>query len=353
MFGVITNIIGGWLGARIGLNRIMNIGLGVQIVSLSMLLVPSTMLTVVWVMAAQAFSGIAKDLNKMSAKSAIKNLVPQDAPSTLFKWVALLTGSKNALKGMGFFLGGFLLSALGFKQAVLVMIAGLFAVWLISMIALKDVTRRGTSKPKFIEIFAKTRSINYLSAARLFLFAARDVWFVIALPVYMAITLKWDHASVGGFFAAWIMIYGAIQSVAPKLIQEPTMGDESDAGVAASANYWIAVLAAVTAILALTFSFGWMTPELLVLGLFVFGAVFALNSSLHSFMIVRLASSENTSMDVGFYYMANAMGRLTGTVLSGLLFQYYGLGACLTMATVFLVVTLVLSRRLTVSKILK
>jgi len=346
VFGVITNLVGGWLGARIGLNRIMNIGLGIQIIALSMLLVPNPMLSVLWVMVAQALSGVAKDLNKMSAKSAVKGLVPQDAPNKLFKWVAILTGSKNALKGMGFFLGGFLLTLFGFKTAVLVLASALSLVWLVSLVMLRDAARLSESKPKLIEIFAKTRSINYLSAARLFLFAARDVWFVVALPVYMAVTLEWEHASIGGFFAVWIMVYGAIQSVAPKLIHVPRTNDTSNAKVVAPAIQWVAGLAVVTAALSLGFSFGWVTPPLLVLGLFVFGAVFAVNSSLHSFMIVSLASADNTSMDVGFYYMANAMGRLVGTVLSGLLYQYYGLEACLYAATVFLIITFGLSQQL-------
>ena len=112
IFGVVTNLVGGWLGARLGLNRTMNIGLALQVLALGMLLAPSLWLTVPWVMGAQALSGIAKDLNKMSAKSSIKLLVPGEAQGQLYRWVALLTGSKNALKGVGFFLGGALLALL-------------------------------------------------------------------------------------------------------------------------------------------------------------------------------------------------------------------------------------------------
>jgi hypothetical protein len=39
-------------------------------------------------------------------------------------------------------------------------------------------------------------------------------------------------------------------------------------------------------------------------------------------------------MDVGFYYMANAGGRLLGTVLSGLTYQLGGLSLMLGVATV-------------------
>ncbi len=184
-FGVVTNLVGGYLGARMGLNRTMNIGLFLQIVALAMLAVPAAMLTVPWVMAAQALSGIAKDLNKMSAKSGIKLLVPDEQQGTLYKWVAILTGSKNTLKGVGFFLGGVLLMAAGFAGAVIIMAVGLGAVWLASLFLLGQDLGKSKAKPKFSEILSKSRAINVLSAARMFLFGARDVWFVVALPVYL------------------------------------------------------------------------------------------------------------------------------------------------------------------------
>jgi len=137
-FGVVTNLIGGWLGARLGLNRTMNIGLAMQIIALVMLAVPPAWLTIPWVMAAQAMSGIAKDLNKMSAKSAIKTLVPDEQQGALYRWIAVLTGSKNALKGLGFFLGGLLLTAVGFKGAVLLMAAVLTLVLIGSLSGLKQ-----------------------------------------------------------------------------------------------------------------------------------------------------------------------------------------------------------------------
>jgi len=201
VFGVVTNLIGGWLGARLGLNKTMNVGLFIQIVALSMLLLPSSFLTVPWVMAAQALSGIAKDLNKMSAKSAIKLLVPNStsAESQLYKWVALLTGSKNALKGVGFFLGGALLSLLGFSGAVLAMVLALSTIWVVSVIYLKKDLGKAKNTPKFTAIFAKSRAVNYLSAARMFLFGARDIWFVVALPVFLTTQFAWDHWYVGGF----------------------------------------------------------------------------------------------------------------------------------------------------------
>lgn len=331
IFGVITNLIGGWLGAHLGLNRTMNIGLALQVVALSMLLVPDGMLTVLWVMAAQALSGIAKDLNKMSAKSAIKLLVPGEEKSTLYHWVAILTGSKNALKGAGFFLGGALLAIWGFKGAVFAMAAVLTLVWLFSIFNLKKELGRAKNKPRFTQIFSKSRAINTLSAARLFLFGARDVWFVVALPVYLATTFGWDHWSVSGFMALWIIGYGVVQSIAPQFTGK-NRGKVPDGQ---SAFVWAAALSVTPALIAIALSYDIQPTICLIGGLLLFGALFAINSSLHSFLIVSYASEDGVSLDVGFYYMANAMGRLMGTVLSGWIFQVAGLGACLWISTLF------------------
>ena len=325
IFGVITNLVGGWLGAHVGLNRTMNIGLALQVVALSMLLVPTAWLLVPWVMAAQALSGIAKDLNKMSAKSSIKLLVPNDQQGALYRWVAALTGSKNALKGVGFFLGGALLTAVGFAPAIAIMAAGLAVVWLLSMVLLKRDLGKAKAKPKFRDIFSKSRAINQLSAARMFLFGARDVWFVVALPVFLAASLGWDHWQVGGFLAAWVIGYGVVQSLAPYVTGRRS-GKVPDGR---SALGWASVLALVPAAMAMLLLQGHSPQLVLIAGLTVFGVLFAINSSLHSYLIVSYAAEDGVSLDVGFYYMANAMGRLLGTVLSGWVFQRFGLAACL------------------------
>ncbi|UHQ55739.1 organoarsenical effux MFS transporter ArsJ [Microbulbifer sp. YPW16] len=331
-FGVVTNLLGGWLGARVGLNRTMNIGLGLQVVALSMLLLPSPMLTVPWVMAAQALSGIAKDLNKMSAKSAIKLLVPGEAQGTLYKWVAILTGSKNALKGLGFFLGALLLSAIGFTAAIGAMALALFLVWLLSICLLKKDLGRAKQKAKFRDIFSKSRAINLLAAARLFLFGARDVWFVIALPLYLGMEFGWDHWRIGSFLAIWIIGYGVIQSLAPRFT-----GSVATSGSAnRAATGWALSLALVTAAIPIALQAGLPPQASLLGGLLLFGALFAVNSSLHSYLIVRYAREDGVSLDVGFYYMANAMGRLLGTVLSGWVFQVAGLNACLWISVGFI-----------------
>lgn len=341
IFGVITNLAGGWLGARIGLNRTMNAGLLLQIVALSMLLVPAAMLTVPWVMAAQALSGIAKDLNKMSAKSAIKMLVPADAQTSLYKWVALLTGSKNALKGVGFFLGGALLAGIGFAGAVLAMASGLLLVFLSSVLLLKKDLGRASVKPRFRDIFSKSPAINCLSAARLFLFSARDVWFVVALPVYLSQTLDWDHWQTGGFLAAWVIAYGMVQALTPRLT-----GITSAAPDGRSALRWALGLAAVPALIALALGSSLDPAAVLMGGLMIFGVVFAINSALHSYLIVSYARHDGVSLDVGFYYMANAMGRLLGTVLSGWVFQVAGLAACLWISCAMVVLTALISIKL-------
>ena len=341
-FGVVTNLVGGWLGARIGLNKTMNIGLALQVGALCMLLVPTSMLSVAYVMAAQALSGIAKDLNKMSAKSAIKTLLPADAQGKLYRWVAMLTGSKNALKGCGFFLGGVLLTVFGFAGAVAAMAGFLALVWCLSLVLLKAELGKAKHKVKFTQLFAKESRINYLSAARLFLFGARDIWFVVALPVFMATQLNWPHESIGAFMAVWIIGYGLIQTQAPKITQwRGESLSDSD-----KARWWVTALLFVPTVIAGLLSLQWQIEWVLVGGLLLFGAVFAVNSSLHSYMIVDYAKADGVSVDVGFYYMANAAGRLLGTVLSGALYQWYGLEACLIGSSVFLLIAVLFTRRL-------
>ncbi|MDX2370983.1 MAG: organoarsenical effux MFS transporter ArsJ, partial [Colwellia sp.] len=350
IFGVITNLVGGWLGAHLGLNKTMNIGLALQIIALSMLAVPAEMLTIWYVMAAQALSGIAKDLNKMSAKSAIKLLIPKGNEGKLYQWVAVLTGSKNTLKGVGFFLGGLLLTLLGFKGAIMLMASLLACVWVFSLIALKEDLGKAKNKPKFTDILSKSPSINILSAARLFLFGARDVWFVIALPVFLAVKFNWDHWWVGSFMASWVIGYGVVQSLAPHITGNSTgrstNNKQDNVPTGRTAFLWASYLTLIPAAIALTLHFDFYIQTSLIIGLLVFGGVFAINSSLHSYLIVSYASSDGVSLDVGFYYMANAMGRLIGTLLSGWVYQTYGLESCLWISALFLALTAVISTKL-------
>jgi len=358
IFGVITNLVGGWLGARLGLNKTMNIGLALQIFALSMLAVPTEMLTIFYVMTAQALSGIAKDLNKMSAKSAIKLLVPKGDDGSLYRWVALLTGSKNTLKGVGFFMGGVLLTLLGFTGAIILMASLLAVVWVFSLIALKDDLGKAKNKPKFNDIFSKSPSVNILSAARMFLFGARDVWFVVALPVFLAVNFNWSHWWVGSFMASWIIGYGIVQSIAPRITgnsaknttekapQKVISKKQGKVPTGRTAFLWASYLTLIPAAIALALHYDFYIQTSLIIGLLLFGGIFAINSSLHSYLIVSYASSEGVSLDVGFYYMANAMGRLIGTLLSGWVYQAYGLESCLWISALFLAITTLISTKL-------
>lgn len=328
--GVVTNLVGGWIGSHFGLRITLFAGLALQIAALSALsgLQPDwpLALSVAYVMGTQALSGIAKDLTKMSSKSAIKVLLPTGEEGTLFKWVAILTGSKNALKGAGFFLGGVLLSGLGFRAALLAMAAALCLVLIGAVLTLPGGMGRAKNKVKFSRILAKNRNINILSAARLFLFGSRDVWFVVGLPVFLAASLGWSHTQVGGFLALWVIGYGGVQALAPNLLRRGLAGGTPQGGTAAVGAF---ALAALTALIAWGVQTG-LSPWLTVVGgLGLFGLVFAINSSVHSYLILAYTEQDQVALNVGFYYMANAAGRLLGTLLSGLLFQLSGLPGCL------------------------
>ena len=333
-FGIVTNLVGGWLGARLGLNVTMNIGLSLQIIALLMLTVPTEWLGVVYVMAAQALSGIAKDLNKMSAKSSIKSLA-SDTDGTLYKWVSLLTGSKNALKGVGFFLGAVLLEWVGFANSMWVMSAMLLVALIVSLLFLDGSLGKSKNKSKFNEMFSKSPAINWLSAARFFLFGARDIWFVVALPIYLQGVLGWSFHEVGTFMALWIIGYGFIQASTPKILG--TSKKEHSNPTVSTAMKLALALALVPLVMAWQLS---SSPQLvIIIGLGLFALFFAVNSAVHSYLIVSMANEDGASKDVGFYYMANAGGRLMGTVLSGYVYQTLGMEACLMFSTVFIIIS--------------
>ncbi len=343
-FGIVTNLVGGWLGARIGLNLTMHIGMGLQVFALAMLMVPETWLTVAYVMLAQALSGIAKDLNKMSAKASVKTLLPEQGSETrLFKWIAVLTGSKNTLKGAGFFIGAMLLQTLEFRGALAVLSGSLLMVLLASIVVLPAGLGKSASKPAFSSVFSKSAAINLLSAARFFLFGARDVWFVVALPVYLYTVFQWSFMQVGGFLALWIIAYGIVQASAPRLIRRSHHGRGPGGD---TARLWAFILALLPALIAISLYYDLQSRYMLIAGLCIFGIVFAINSAVHSYLIVAWSDRDKVSMNVGFYYMANAGGRLTGTVLSGLVYQTQGLIGCLLWSSAFVLAAAILSRQL-------
>ena len=335
---MVTNLVGGYLASRLGLNVTMHIGMAMQIVALAMLTVPDAWLSVAYVMSAQALSGIAKDLNKMSAKASVKTLVTEGADDRLFKWVAILTGSKNTLKGVGFFLGAALLQWLEFRGALIALASFLLIVLIITFYLLPNDLGRAKAKPKFTQVFSQTAAINWLSAARFFLFGARDVWFVVALPVFLHSVLDWGFTEVGSFMALWVIGYGIIQASAPQLLKR-----NGKAPQGSTARNWAVLLCVIPAAMAIALELGYSAEVVVIGGLAVFGAVFAINSAVHSYLILAYASGDKVAMNVGFYYMANAGGRLIGTVLSGLGYQSYGLVGCLWISAVFLGITFLLS----------
>ena len=352
-FGIVTNLYGGWLGARFGLRLTLWSGTLMQVAALLMLIPVADSWpkwwSVAYVMVAQAISGIAKDLNKMSAKSAIKTVVPEtpndeaQGQQQLFRWVAILTGSKNALKGVGFFLGGLLLTTIGFNAAVGAMAGGLFVAFLLTLVLPADIGRM-KQKPGFSALFSKSRNINLLSLARFFLFGARDVWFVVALPVFLQTALGWRFWEVGGFMGLWVISYGIVQGAAPALRR--SWGQSGPPG-AAAVEFWSAVLTAIPALIAIALWREVGQPGVaVVVGLAAFGVVFAMNSSIHSYMVLAYTDAEAVSLNVGFYYMANAAGRLVGTVLSGALFLAGGLQACLWVSSGLVAAAWLVSTRL-------
>jgi MFS family permease len=341
-FGVITNLVAGRLASHLGLTPILWSGLALQIIALCMLAGLSkswaTTWSVAYVMASQALSGIAKDLTKMSAKSSVKHVVPTQNESKLFAWVALLTGSKNALKGAGFFLGGLLLSTFGFRGSLVAM-AGLLCVVLIVCIA--GVARtasapRKKTRGKFSRWLSSSHEVNVLSAARFFLFGSRDVWFVVGVPVFLSVHVGWGFTAIGTFLAGWVIAYGIVQSVTPWLMAKAKLTSLSRSRAALV----LAVTLTFTAVgIAGALAAGLSPATTLLVGLGTYGVVFALNSSVHSYLILAYSNTEDVAKNVGFYYMANAGGRLVGTLLSGILYEVAGVSACLWGSVAFAFVT--------------
>lgn len=346
--GVVTNLSAGWFAARFGLTTTLYAGLSLQVLALLALaqLDNSWGITasVVFVMLVQGVSGVAKDLTKMSSKSAVKTLAPADS-GVLFQWVAVLTGSKNAVKGSGFLLGAMLLAVFGFVSSVLIMAVILFVILVGVLFYMPSGLPAGRKDAKFSEVFSGNRNINWLSASRLFLFGARDVWFVVGVPIYFYAVIS-DGSDdgnrdafflVGTFMAVWTIFYGIIQGWTPRILK---VTSQTDTEILGQAKWWVGLLIVVPLLLA---ALVWLVSEpsrtltsVIVLGLLAFGGIFAVNSSLHSFLILSFTNAKRVTMDVGFYYMSNAAGRLLGTVLSGFTYQVGGLPMCLSAATVMI-----------------
>jgi MFS family permease len=333
IFGIVTNLVGGFLAARFGLRTTLYMGLATQVFATAMLgLVPASWLVIPYVMTSQAFSGIAKDLTKMSSKSAVKLVVPEGDQGSLYRWVAVLTGSKNALKGVGFFLGAAMLTITGFQTSMLILAGSVLLTLIVVATLMHGHLGKPDAKAKFKQMFSNNRAVNVLAAARIFLFASRDVWFVVGLPVYMETVLGWSFLATGGFLAIWVIGYGIVQAAAPRFIRGPDGNSEPEGRTAT----WLAFLLAVfPAGIAIALTAGVDPTIVIVVGLIAFGVVFAANSAVHSYLILAYSEHNKAAMNVGFYYMANAGGRLIGTVLSGLLYELGSLEACLWASTAF------------------
>ncbi len=327
--GVLANLIGGWLATKFGIARMLTVGLITQISGFLILsqLDPTwtAAISVAWVVVAQGICGVAKDLTKTASKSAIK-ITQAEAKSEgngqLFKWVAWFTGSKNAMKGFGFFLGGVLLQFLGFKWSLIAM-AGLLALVLIGVVSsLPPMMGKSKASKSAKELFAKNAGLNALAAARVVLFGARDVWFVVGVPVFLY-SVGWNFTMVGAFLATWTIGYGLVQALAPNIVKR---SDDGLSREVPAARWWSLILAMIPVAIAFVV---WQKVENLewwvVGGLGLFGFAFAVNSSVHSYLVLAYAGSEKAAEDVGFYYAANALGRFFGTLMSGLLFQWGGL----------------------------
>lgn len=353
-FGMTTNLVGGWIATRLGLRFTLYGGLWLQICALFMLSQLNSNwsheFSVFYVFLSQGLSGIAKDLTKMSAKSAIRSLVPEDANSRLFKWVALLTGSKNALKGAGFFIGGVLLTTAGFEGALIIMAAGLALILGGVFLMLRSSLGTVTSKAPFSHILSKTRDINLISAARFFLFGGRDVWFVVGVPLFLTEALGWSYVDIGSFMAAWVIAYGFVQAFTPRFVRKSADGISTEVP---AATLWAWGLSSVPFLLALAIlgltsagdSSVWL-GIVTVAGLGLFGLFFAVNSSLHSYLILAISDSDKAALNVGFYYMANAGGRFVGTLFSGLLYQLGGVTVCLIGSAVMIAASALIIRKL-------
>ena len=350
-FGMVTNLTAGWIAKKIGLNITLYTGLFLQILSLLLLTQIdknwSITLSVIFVMATQGLSGIAKDLTKMSSKSSVKLLAP-DNNSKLFQWVSFMTGSKNAVKGFGFLLGALLLTFIGFKSSLFFMAAFLSITLILVLILLKDKLSTTKKDTKFSEVFSKNKNINYLSLGRVFLFGARDTWLVVGLPIFLYSILsdgsiESNHKAffvIGTFMAGWTVFYGFVQSITPKLVSNKNSTRKQ-------IEFWASALTVIPLFLIpLNFYTQDFLLHITIFVLFVFGFVFAINSSIHSFLILKFTDKNRVTLDVGFYYMSNAFGRLMGTLLSGLSYQYGGFSACVLVAAILLFINRISIKKL-------
>ena len=360
--GIITNYFGGWLASRFGLKSTLFSGLSIQIVSLTLLLMLDKSwaleLSIIYVMIVQGFSGIAKDLTKMSSKSVVK-FISSKKKGNLFKLVSFLTGSKNALKGLGFLVGGLLLSTIGFEPSLTLMILLLVGILTIVMISISSELPSGNKKVRLSDIRSKSRNINYLSLARVFLFGSRDVWFVVGVPVYFysffSVSEQQTNSTpffiVGSLMAIWVIFYGIVQAMGPSIINLKTKSEQSLVNESKKwCKFLFITLLIFTFLIYLVSKSEQIQLIITIILLITFGFIFAVNSSLHSYLILKFTKKERVALDVGFYYMANAFGRFFGTLFSGISYQFGGIIVCLATSTIMIMINVFFTNKLSINK---
>lgn len=367
--GIATNLLAGVAGARWGIKSTLLVGLGVQLAGISMLFGFNIAWTdpgarwkaLAWVAVANGVGGIAKDLVKLGGKTVSKLVTPDEKQSRLFAVVAWLTGMKNSMKGVGYFVGAASLSvslefALGLNLA-LICIAIPIALFGLP----RDVGKARSRNLSLRAILIPARNVQRLSFARAFLFGSRDLWFEVVLPFYLrdvARGLGWSRFAAGAFLAAFIIIYGQIQTATPRYVLSPLCQEPANKLVQ---TLWNSVLTAVPLVLAVLFTSSdafrehrvpEMTGAICAL-LACFCIVFAVNSSIHSYLIVRYSAGDKVAADIGFYYMSNAAGRFVGTLVSGALYEWSAgadktraMGWCFVASTAFCAASALLTTRI-------
>ena len=194
--------------------------------------------------------------------------------------------------------------------------------------ALPAAIGQAKKKPPFTGMLSNSTGINRLSLARLALFAARDVWFVVSVPIFLASVLGWSFAQVGGVHGAMgHRLWRRAECFSPVAREDLTGGQAPGPGLASTLGPRPRCGHRPDPDRACDSQ---LPPAWTMLGgLGLFGIVFALNSSVHSYLVLAYSEADRVSLSVGFYYMANAAGRLLGTLLSGVLYQWAGVSGSL------------------------
>ena len=152
--------------------------------------------------------------------------------------------------------------------------------------------------------------------------------------------MGWSSISVSTFLAAWVIGYGLVQAIAPKITNMLVQKGVPDGR---AALLWGLPLVIVPVAMVVGLQQRSDPTTVIVFGLACFALVFAMNSALHSFLITSYANSDGVSLDVGFYYTANAVGRCLALSARGGFIGLLGLAACLSVSALFLALVLLIS----------